>query len=75
MEKSTQNNHPNCKPKITAHNQTKIAKEKEEEKMQKKKEEEEGEREFKEVIIGVYHKVVRPWMDRCEIKIIIIIIM
>ena len=30
MEKFTQNHHPNCKPKITAYNQTQIAKEEEE---------------------------------------------
>ena len=29
MEKSAQNYHPNCKPKITGYNQTRIAKEKE----------------------------------------------
>ena len=31
VEKSTQNHHQNCKPKITSHNQTQIEKEKEEE--------------------------------------------
>ena len=31
MEKSAQNHHQNCKPKITGHNQTQIEKEKEEE--------------------------------------------
>ena len=31
VEKSTQNHHQNCKPKITSHNQTRIEKEKEEE--------------------------------------------
>ena len=30
VEKSTQNYHQNCKPKITSHNQTQIEKEKEE---------------------------------------------
>ena len=31
VEKSVQNHHKNCKPKITCHNQTQIEKEKEEE--------------------------------------------
>ena len=31
VEKSTQNHHQNCKPKITSHNQTQIEKEEEEE--------------------------------------------
>ena len=31
VEKSAQNHHQNCKPKITGHNQTQIEKEKEEE--------------------------------------------
>ena len=31
VEKSTQNHHQNCKPKITSHNQTQIEKEKEDE--------------------------------------------
>ena len=29
--------------------------------------EREREREFREVIVGVCDKVVRPWMGRCEI--------
>ena len=63
MEKFTQNHHPNCKPKITAHNQTQIAKEEEEEeeeerKRRKRKEKEKKkERVFREVMFGVCGKV------------------
>ena len=60
MEKFTQNHHPNCKPKITAYNQTQIAKEEEEEerrRRKKKEKEKKKERVFREVMFGVCGKV------------------
>ena len=72
VEKSAQNYHPNCKPKITGYNQTRIAKEKEEGEEEDAEEERRRRTKRKRESVqrsnefGVCHEVGGT-MGRCEI--------